>query len=124
MLSAEHFKLVVASVMWHHAARVEDTKENSCYSGPREATVSAKDTFSLFDPIFFPLCLQEKLFHLQAFAGALNTTTSNVKPKARFSISSLILHFLYIPDFIQICESSTCTTLIETDPEQFMGEQG
>lgn len=51
VLFAERFELVVTSVMWHHAACVEDTKENSCYSSPREATVSAKDIFSV--SIFF-----------------------------------------------------------------------
>lgn len=69
VLFAERFELVVTSVMWHHAACVEDTKENSCYSSPREATVSAKDIFSVSN--FFSLCLQEKLFHLQTFAETL-----------------------------------------------------
>lgn len=59
VLFAEHFELVVASIMWHRAVCAEDTKENSCYSSPREAAVSAKDIFSLFNLFFFSLCLQE-----------------------------------------------------------------
>jgi len=78
-------------------------------------------TFSVY-PIFF-LCVFESP---HTFAGTLNTNTScsNVKPKARISTSGLILRLLCIQDFIQICESSTCATLTETDPEQFVGEQG
>lgn len=68
MLCAEHFKLMVASFMWHCGACVEGTKENTCYSSPGEAAVSAKDFFSLFYP-FLSLCVFEKSFfvfkHLQ-----------------------------------------------------------